>query len=115
MIGRVIARALMALPPVRAAVRWLGDVPAPTFEQRVGDAAERLRARGYSAIAALAAAEAIEIGRDHGMRYDRIQHDEDTLRWYGVYETGPHKRPTVVLVPLEYASEAEQTGIGSLN
>lgn len=105
----------MRLRPVRAAVRWLGDVPAPTFEQRVGAHAEKLRGQGYSAIAALAAAEAVELGRDHGMRFDRVEHDRDTLRWYGVYETGPHRAPTIVLVPLEHASEAEQTGIGSTN
>lgn len=106
----------MAIPAFRRAVEWLADPPEQlTFDQRIALAADRLRREGYTALASLAAAEAIEIGRLHGLRYDRIEHDGDTLRWYGVYETGPMRRPTVVLVPLEHATEAEQRGVASTN
>jgi hypothetical protein len=85
------------------------------LEQRIAHHADELRKRGYEAIAALAAAEAVETGREHGLNYDHVEYDEEQLRWWGYYETGPRRHPVILVLPLPHATEATQRGIASLN
>lgn len=89
--------------------------PVP-LEQRIAREAERIQAeQGITAIAALAAAEAVETGREHGLRYDRVEFDEEQLQWWAFYESGGHRHPVMICLPLVHATEATQTGIASLN
>jgi hypothetical protein len=99
----------------------LEDAPAPARSAadpaRATDRPPRRRAtrEGYEAIAALAAAEAVETGREHGLNYDHVEYDEEQLRWWAYYETGPRRHPVIMVLPLPHATEATQRGIASLN
>lgn len=88
------------------------DVP---LKERITVEAARLVEDGYSALAALAAAEAVELGREHGIRFDRLTFNEHRLLWEAVYETGPVWHPSWVTLPLEHATEATQAGIAPFN
>jgi len=88
------------------------DVP---LKERISTEAARLVEAGYSALSALAAAEAIELGREHNLRFDHLDFDEHRLLWEAHYETGPVRHPTWVTLPLEHATEATQAGIAPLN
>lgn len=105
----------MASPAGRL-VRWLaGDPPERSFEQRIADGFEALVAKGYTPMAALAAAEAVETGREHrDLFFDGVRFDEGELRWYGVYAAGSPGGP-IVQLPLPHASEAHQRGYAVLN
>lgn len=84
------------------------------FEERIAIEARRLRDElGISAVAALAAAEAVEFGRDHGLLFDKVSYDDDCLRWWGHFETTAGG--AMVKVPLYHATEATQRGIATLN
>lgn len=88
------------------------DVP---LKERITVEAARLVESGYSALSALAAAEATELGREHGIRFDHLTFDEHRLLWEAHYETGPVRQPGWVTLPLEHATEATQAGIAPFN
>lgn len=85
------------------------------LEERIARSAQQLRENGISALAALAAAEAVEVGLELGYRYDDVTFDEKTLRWSAHYETGPIHCPEMVTLPLTHATEATQRGLAVLN
>lgn len=86
------------------------------LEERIALEAERMqRELGISAIAALAAAEAVELGHDHGLLFDRIEFDDSQLRWQAIYEPREDLWGMEIVLPLGHATEATQRGIGSMN
>lgn len=118
MIARLIMRS-----PLGPVIRWLAGVDAVphryqpgtgTLDERIAHAAELLIEDGYEPMAALAAAEAVEIGRERGLYFETVKLEDAGLRWWGVYAKGDPGGPMVML-PLPHASQAMQRGIGVLN